>query len=72
VARGRHGPRGHERRRVCTEREAVIAAEPPRETAELRCGERGDGIVVSDESPVCPMCRASAWLLPSGDSCIWK
>jgi cold shock CspA family protein/DNA-directed RNA polymerase subunit RPC12/RpoP len=54
------------------EREAVIAAESPRETAELRCGECGYGIVVSGEPPVCPMCRASAWLLPSGDPCIWK
>jgi hypothetical protein len=42
------------------------------DTAELRCAECGYGIVVRREPPACPMYRASAWLLPSGDPCIWK
>jgi hypothetical protein len=46
---------------TCLEREVVTVAESPGDTAELRCGKCGYGIMVSGEPPACPMCRSFAW-----------
>ena len=43
------------------EREVVIVAESPDDTAEFRCGECGYGIMVSGKPPACPMCRSFSW-----------